>query len=139
MYNKVILMGYLTRNPELKHSSKGTAVCRIGIASNQKMRDREETLFIDAVSFGKTAENINNYFSKGKPILIEGRIVFNTWVDKNGQKRSKHEIVIERFKFLLNKKNENKNHSSNTLNDNKEQINGEPDNKEEINDDDIPF
>jgi single-strand DNA-binding protein len=100
MYNKIIITGNLTRDPDLKYSSKGTAVCKIGIASNQRIAGRDETLFIDATAFGKTAENINNFFKKGRKILIEGRLVFETWTDKNGQKRSKHSVVIETFRFL---------------------------------------
>ena len=144
MYNRVVLIGYLTRDPELKHSSNGIAICKIGVASNQKIGNKEETLFIDAISFGKNAENINNYFKKGKPILIEGRIALNTWTDKNGQKRSKHEIIIERFKFLERKtKDENytsNNSFSNSATQQSQQTHiEESHNEETISDDEIPF
>jgi len=100
MYNKIIIAGNLTRDPDLRYSAKGTAVCKIGIASNQKIAGKDETLFVDATAFGKTAENINNFLKKGRKILIEGRLVFETWTDKNGQKRSKHSVIIETFRFL---------------------------------------
>ena len=102
--NKVIIIGNLTRNPELKHSKNGTAVTGITIANNRKYKEKQETVFIDAVAFGKTAEFINNYFTKGSPILIEGHLTLDSWVGKDGVKRQKHKIVIEKAEFTGTKK-----------------------------------
>jgi len=95
--NKVILMGNLTRNPELKNIGT-TNVCNFGIAINRKTKDGEETTFVEVSSFGKTADNIGKYFQKGKPILIEGRLQLDQWND-NGVQRSKLKVVAERFNF----------------------------------------
>jgi single-strand DNA-binding protein len=105
-YNKVILMGNLTRDPELKYLPSGTAVVKVGLAVNHTYNDRqtgekkEEVCFIDADGFGRTAEVINEYFQKGRPILIEGRLRLQTWETDDGQKRSKHDVFIERFTFV---------------------------------------
>lgn len=100
-YNRVILMGNLTRDPEMRVTSSGVSVCKLGLAITEKYKDSEETLFIDAVCFNKTADTISQYFSKGRPIHIEGKLKFDTWDDKtSGAKRSKHEVVIDRFSFV---------------------------------------
>lgn len=105
-YNKVILMGNLTRDPELRQTQSGTAVCRFSIAVNRSFPGqdgsmREETCFIDVDTFGRSAENIAKYFTKGKPILIEGRLRQDTWDDKEtGKPRSKLMVVLERFEFI---------------------------------------
>ena len=105
-YNKVILMGNLTRDPQLKYLPSQTAVAEFGIAMNRKFRtatgeDREEVTFVDCAAFGKTGELINQYFQKGKPIFIEGRIKYDSWEDKQGGgKRSKISVVIENFQFV---------------------------------------
>jgi single-strand DNA-binding protein len=105
-YNKVILMGNLTRDVELRHTASNTAVASLGLATNRKYKDgqgqqQEEVCFIDATAWGKTAETIAQYFSKGQPILIEGYLKLDEWEDKNGGgKRSKIQVVIERFTFV---------------------------------------
>ena len=105
-FNKVMLMGNLTRDPQLKHLPSQTAVCEIGLACNRKFRtsngeDREEVLFIDCTAFGRQAEVINQYCQKGKPIFIEGRLKLDTWEDRQGGgKRSKHTVVIDNFQFI---------------------------------------
>ena len=105
-YNRVILAGNLTRDPQLKYLPNQTAVVEFGLAMNRKWRgadgqEREETTFVDCASFGKQAEVINQYFTKGKPILIEGRLKFDTWEDKaGGGKRSKLSVVIDTFEFI---------------------------------------
>jgi single-strand DNA-binding protein len=104
--NKVIIIGNLTRNPELKHSKNGTAVTGITIANNRKYKEKQKTIFIDAVAFGKTAEFINNYFTKGTPILVEGHLTLDSWVGKDGIKRQKHKIVIEKAEFTGAKRQE---------------------------------
>jgi len=105
-YNKVLLMGNLTRDPQLKYLPSQMAVAEFGIACNRKFRtangeDREEVTFVDITAFGKTGEVINQYFTKGKPIFIEGRLKFDSWEDKNGGgKRSKLTVVVENFQFV---------------------------------------
>jgi len=105
-FNKVILLGNLTRDPDTRQTQSGTLVCRLSIAVNRNYTAtdgtaREEVCFVDVECFGKTAENVSKYFNKGKPILIEGRLRQDTWDDKTtGQKRSKLVIVLERFEFV---------------------------------------
>ncbi|MGH8017664.1 MAG: single-stranded DNA-binding protein [Opitutaceae bacterium] len=104
-FNKVILMGNLTRDPELRVTPKGTAVCQIGVAVNQTYKDkdgnsREETTFVDVDVFGRQAEVIAKYMSKGRPILVEGRLKLDSWETKEGDKRSKLKVVLENFQFV---------------------------------------
>src|SRR5829696_626904 len=105
-FNKVLLMGNLTRDPQLKYLPSQTAVVEFGVACNRKFKtaageDREEIVFVDITAFGKQAEVINQYFQKGKPIFIEGRLKFDSWEDKQGGgKRSKLTVVIENFQFV---------------------------------------
>ena len=108
-FNKVILMGNLTRDPQLKYLPTQTAVAEFGIAMNRKFKtasgeDREEVTFVDCAAFGRTGEVINQYFQKGKPIFIEGRIKYDSWEDKQGGgKRSKISVVVENFQFVGDK------------------------------------
>ena len=104
-YNKVILMGNLTRDPELKRTSTDMAVAQIGIAVNRKYKDREgnqkeETTFVDCEAWGKTAETMAKYLSKGRPVFVEGRLKLDQWQDKDGSNRSKLRVVIESFQFI---------------------------------------
>ena len=105
-FNKVILAGNLTRDPELRYTPKGTAVARLGIAINRKWKSetgemKEDVTFVDVDAFGKTAETIGQYLKKGRPILIEGRLRYETWEDKQTkQKTSKLGVVMETFQFL---------------------------------------
>jgi single-strand DNA-binding protein len=105
-FNKVILLGNLTRDPELRYLPSQMAVVDLGIAVNHRFKtaqgeDREEVMFIDCTAFGKQAEVIKQYCQKGKPLLVEGRLKLDTWDDKQtGQKRSKHKITIENFQFV---------------------------------------
>jgi single-strand DNA-binding protein len=105
-FNRVILAGNLTRDPELRYTPKGTAVARLGIACNRKWKSetgemKEEVTFVDVDAFGKTAETIGQYLKKGRPILIEGRLRYDSWEDKqSGQKKSKLGVVLENFQFL---------------------------------------
>lgn len=105
-YNKVILIGNLTRDPELRYTSKGTAIAKIGLAVNRSWRTetgetKEEVTFVDVDSFGRQAETLGQYMKKGRPIMIEGRLRLETWDDKQtGQKRSKLGVVMESFQFL---------------------------------------
>src|ERR1700684_3944566 len=108
-YNKVILAGNLTRDPELRYTPKGMAIAKIGIAINRTWKNeagetKEEVTFVDVDAFGRTAENIGQYFKKGRPILIEGRLKLDQWDDKQtGQKRSKLGVVLENFQFMDSK------------------------------------
>lgn len=106
--NKVILIGNLTRAPELRYTPKGSAVAEVGLAVNRKWKDdsgnpREETTFLDITFWGKTAETVAKFCTKGSPLYIEGRLHLDTWDDKtSGQKRSKVRIIAEEFQFLPN-------------------------------------
>lgn len=103
--NRVILIGNLTRDPEIKYTPKGTAVCDIGMAMKStfgKGEDKkEETTFVDVTLWGRTAEVTNEYAKKGKPVYIEGRLTVDSWEDKQtGQKRTKLKVVGESIQFL---------------------------------------
>lgn len=102
-FNRVILLGNLTRDPQLSYLSSQTPVCEFGLAVNRKWvkdgQKREEVCFIDCQCFGKSAETLNQYVHKGDPLLVEGRLKFDSW-EQDGQKRSKHRVVIESFQFL---------------------------------------
>ena len=104
-YNKVLLMGNLTRDVELKYTPSNQAVAEVGLAVNYRYRtkegeNREEVTFVDCEAWGRTAENISKYLSKGKPIFIEGRLKLDQWQDKEGNKRSKLRVVVENFQFV---------------------------------------
>ena len=104
--NKVILIGNLTRDPELRYTPKGSALCEIGMAVNRKYKlesgeQREEVTFLDISFWGKQAEVVAKWMKKGRPLYVEGRLQMDTWDDKTtGQKRSKIKIVAEDFQFL---------------------------------------
>ncbi len=105
-FNKVILAGNLTRDPEMRYTPKGTAVARIGLALNRKWKTetgemKEEVTFVDVEAFGRQAEVISQYMKKGRPLLVEGRLKLDEWEDKNThQKVSKLRVVLESFSFL---------------------------------------
>ena len=105
-FNKVILMGNLTRDPELRYTPKGTAIAKIGLAvnrvwTNEAGEKKEEVTFVDVDVFGRTAENVGQYMRKGRPILVEGRLKLDQWDDKQtGQKKSKLGVVAESVQFL---------------------------------------
>lgn len=105
-FNKVILLGNLTRDPEVRYTPKGSAVTEIGLAVNrvystESGEKREETTFVDVTLWGRTAEIAGEYLKKGRPVLIEGRLQLDTWDDKtSGQKRSKLKVVGEGLQLL---------------------------------------
>lgn len=107
--NKVMLIGNLTRDPEIKYTPKGTAVTDIGLAINRVYsteagEKREDTTFIDVTLWGRTAEVVNQYCKKGSPLFVEGRLQLDTWEDKqSGQKRSKVRVVGEGIQLLGSK------------------------------------
>lgn len=105
-FNKVILMGNLTRDPELRYTPKGTAIAKLGLAVNRSWRTetgelKEEVTFIDVDVFGRTAENVGQYLRKGSPLFVEGRLKLDTWEDKQTQqKRSRLGVVAEIVQFI---------------------------------------
>ena len=104
-FNKVLLVGNLTRDPELKHTPSNQAVAQIGLAVNRNFQTkdgekREETTFVDCEAWGRTAEVMSQYLAKGRPVLVEGRLKLDQWQDKDGNNRSKLKVVIENFQFL---------------------------------------
>lgn len=105
MFNKIIIVGNLTRDVELKYLPSGSAVSTIGLASSRKYKKQdgsqsEEVCFVDVKLFGRTAEVANQYLKKGSQILIEGRLNLETWNDQSGSKRSKHTIIAESMQML---------------------------------------
>ena len=104
-FNKILLMGNLTRDPQLSYTPSQTAVVDFGMAVNRRWTSRdgekkEETCFVDCRAFGRIAENINKYLSKGRPVFVEGRLTFDSWMAQDGSKRSKHRVTVENFQFL---------------------------------------
>ncbi len=106
MFNRIILIGRLTRDPEIRYTPAGVAVATVPIAVNSRYRQgedfREETLFIDAVVFGKQAETCTQYLNKGRMVLVEGRLRERRW-EHEGQKRSKVEVIANNIRFLSKK------------------------------------
>lgn len=106
-FNKVLLMGNLVRDPELRVTPSGLSVCRVTVACSRTVRSekaeggsREEITFVDVESFGKQAESVAKFFNKGRPIFVEGRLRLNEWTNQAGEKRSKLVIVLENFVFV---------------------------------------
>jgi len=104
-YNRVILAGNLTRQPQLSYTPSNTPVCEFGLAINRRWRgqdgqNREETCFVDCNVYGRQAETFNQYMEKGRSVLIEGYLRFRTWEAQDGSKRSKLSVTVDRFQFL---------------------------------------
>ncbi len=104
-FNKVILIGNLTRDPQLSYTPNQTAIVEIGLATNRKWKGQDgtqhdETCFVDCQMFGKRAEVLNKYMHKGNPLFVEGRLTFDSWQAQDGTKRSKLRVLIENFEFL---------------------------------------
>lgn len=104
-FNRVMLMGNLTRDPELRYTPQGTAVVNLGLAVNRRYRDKageqkEEVCYVTVVVWDKQAENCNQYLRKGQPIFVEGRLQSRSWEDKNGQKRNVTEVRADVVQFL---------------------------------------
>lgn len=109
-FNKVILMGNFTRDPELRFLPNNTAVCDMGLAVNDRYQNKatgqweDRPNFVDCTAFGRTAENISKFFAKGRPIFIEGKLRFEQWEDRqSGQKRSKLKVVVDTWQFVDSK------------------------------------
>lgn len=103
--NRVMLMGNLTRDPELRYLPSNTPVVNIGMAINRRWRNQqdqqqEETTYVDCEAFGRSAEVMNQYLRKGRPVFIEGRLRLDQWQDREGQNRSKLKVVVESFQFV---------------------------------------
>jgi single-strand DNA-binding protein len=104
--NRVFLMGNLTRDPEIRYTQAGMAITRLGLAVSRRIKDpatnqwRDDVDFVDVVMFGRRAEVISEYFRKGDPIFVEGRLKFRSWETQNGERRNKLEVVAENFEFL---------------------------------------
>lgn len=104
-FNQVILLGNLTRDVELRHTPSNQAVANIGLAMNRQFQTkdgerREETTFVDCEAWGRQAEVMAQYLSKGRPVFIQGRLKLDTWQDQQGQNRSKLKVVVENFQFV---------------------------------------
>jgi len=105
-FNRIIMVGNLTRDPELKQLTSGQAVCRLGLASNRQFKNKQsgsmvqEVCYVDIDVWGPQAESCNQYLQKGNAVLVEGRLKFDTWEDPQGQTRSKHSIVADRVVFM---------------------------------------
>ena len=106
-YNRIILVGNLSRDIELRYSQSGSAIANTAIATSRKFtangERKEEVCFIDITFFGKSAEVANQYLRKGSKCLIEGRLKFDSWVDQSGNKRSKHSVIVETMQMLDSK------------------------------------
>ena len=99
-FNKVFLMGNLTRDPELKTTGNGTSVANVGMAINRKYKDKEEVVYVDLTFWGKTAEIMAKHLSKGSPIFVDGRLQLDQWETEGGDKRSKLKVIVENFQFI---------------------------------------
>jgi len=121
-YNRVILMGNLTRDPEHKTLASGQSVCRLGLACNRSFKNRQtgtvtqEVCFIDVDVWGAQAESCQQFLAKGRPVLVEGRLKLDSW-EQEGQKRSKHTIVADRVTFLQGSVDEAGHHDSSSAHD----------------------
>ena len=108
MYNKVVLVGNLTRDVEIRYSQSGSAIGNVGIATSRKWKSqtgeqKDEVMFIDLTFFGRTAEIANQYLRKGSKVLVDGRLQFQQWTAQDGSKRSKHGITVENLQMLDSK------------------------------------
>ena len=120
MYNKIILVGNLTRDVEVKYTQGGMAIAKTAIATSRKFKSnageqKEEVCFVDITFFARSAEIANQYLHKGSKILIEGRLVFEQWTDQNGQKRSKHGVNVDVMQMLGVKGDSPTNQSPNNI------------------------
>jgi len=132
MYNRIILVGNLTRDPELRYMPNGGAVCSTGIATNRKFKKQdgstgEEVCFVDITFFGRTAEIANQYLKRGKKILVEGRLKLDQWTDQNGGKRSKHSVIVDNMQMLDNKNSNDGNNSYTNNNPSTDNYNNQQD------------
>ncbi|NPA04389.1 MAG: single-stranded DNA-binding protein [Epsilonproteobacteria bacterium] len=149
MYNKVIMVGNLTRDIDLRYTQTGMAIAKTAIATNRRFKtqtgeQKEETCFIDITLFGRAAEVANQYLGKGSKVLIDGRLVYEQWTDAQGNKRSKHSIAVENLQMLgFGREETLEPPSTKPLEESKDSPKTEPnkplDERLEIDDDEIPF
>ena len=105
-YNRIIIVGNLTRDPDYKQLGSGQAVCRLSVASNRQFKNRQtgamaqEVCYVDVDVWGAQADTCRQYLSKGRPVLVEGRLKFDTWQDQQGATKSKHSVAADRVVFL---------------------------------------
>lgn len=143
--NKILLMGNLTRDPQLSYTPSQTAVVDFGLAVNRKWtgqdgNPREETCFVDCRAFGRQAENINKYLSKGRLVLVEGRLTFNSWTAQDGTRHSKHRVTVENSQFLPGTPGANAGRAEPSTEQADSQVEGTPSRVEQQREaDDIPF
>ncbi len=148
-FNKVILIGNLTRDPDLRVTNTGLSICKLGLAVNRNYTTKEgeskdETTYVDIDAFGKQAEILSKYMQKGKPLMIEGRLKLDQWESSDGQKRSKLGVVLENFQFIGGRE-ESSSQSSNAYDDNagrSSEVNSNENNSnqsDESFDGDVPF
>jgi len=130
MVNRIIFQGNLVHDPDVHYSRDKMAIVNITVANTRKYKKKEETAFVDCTVFGKTAETIVKYFTKGKPIIVEGRLALNNWEDNDGNKRSKVYIVVDGFHFAGGGKDDNKSSRGNNRNDNRSSRRSGRDNEE---------
>ncbi len=121
MYNKVVLVGNLTRDLEVRYSQSGAAIGKVGIATSHKWKSqtgeqKEEVMFVDLTFFGRTAEIANQYLRKGSKVLVDGRLVLEQWTAQDGTKRSKHSVTVESMKMLDSKGDNPSNQGGNSYN-----------------------
>jgi single-strand DNA-binding protein len=120
MYNKIVLVGNLTRDIELKYTQGGMAIAKSAIATSRKFKSntgeqKEEVCFVDITFFSRSAEVANQYLHKGSKILVEGRLAFEQWLDQNGQKKSKHGVTVDVMQMLDSKNSSSSNESVDNL------------------------
>ena len=137
-YNKVLLMGNLTRDPQMSYLPSQTAVVEFGLAVNRRWtgkdgEKKEDTCFVDCRAFGKQAETINKYLNKGRMVFLEGRLTFDSWTAQDGTKRSRHRVTVESFQFLPGAG------ASGGGQRNAQNVNANSDINNPATDDDIPF
>ncbi len=149
-YNKVMLMGNLVRDPELRVTPSGLSICRFTLASSRSVKSekvengvREETTFVDVEVFGKQAEIVAKYFIKGRPIFVEGRLRLNEWQTQTGEKRSKLIVVLENFVFVSSNTQQTEGRTSTPFAYEKVETKVEPENTDTpfsgAEDEDVPF
>ncbi len=136
MFNKIILVGNLTRDIELRYTQSGTAVAGTAIATSRKFKaqdgtQKEEVCFVDITFFGRTAEIANQYLKRGSKVLVEGRLKLDQWTDQSGGKRSKHSVTVDNLQMLGSRDdnqgggyNNNSQPSQNNYNSNQQQNSG---------------
>ncbi len=139
-YNKVILMGNITKTPELRSiPGSNTTVARTGLAVNRKYKEKEEVMFVDIVAFGRNAEVMGEYITKGSPLLIEGRLSMNSWEQPDGTKRVRHEVIVDTFQMIGSKKDSRDSDYSDSYQSNTNNTSSSNDQPDMIDEDDVPF